>query len=68
MTHRQFFCIKCGCDWMTVLPDIDTCQMCYEKMTPDVLNSTALLIAQQIKEMYVNDPTQMATDVDCTTC
>jgi hypothetical protein len=27
--YRRFIC-KCGNDWMTVLPDIDTCQVCYD--------------------------------------
>jgi hypothetical protein len=27
-TYRRFIC-ACGADWMTVIPDIDTCQTCY---------------------------------------
>ena len=27
--YRRFIC-KCDNDWMTVLPDIDTCQVCYD--------------------------------------
>jgi hypothetical protein len=33
--YRQFRC-KCGCDWVTVLPDVDTCQVCYHLGTPDI--------------------------------
>ena len=33
--HRRFTC-KCGADWMTVLPDVDTCQRCYHMRQPDI--------------------------------
>lgn len=33
--YRQFRC-KCGRDWVTVLPDVDTCQVCYHLGTPDI--------------------------------
>lgn len=36
--HRQFLCVGCGCDWMTVLPDIKTCQVCYHMGQPDIVN------------------------------
>lgn len=34
--HRRFICANCGNDWMTVLPGIDTCQVCHHKATPDI--------------------------------
>lgn len=33
--HRRFTC-KCGTDWMTVLPGVDTCQVCYRMDQPDI--------------------------------
>lgn len=33
--HKRFTC-KCGADWMTVLPDVDTCQRCYHMGQPDI--------------------------------
>lgn len=35
--YRQFIC-KCGCDWVTALPDVDTCQVCYHLGQPDISN------------------------------
>jgi hypothetical protein len=36
--YRRFIC-KCDNDWMTVLPDIDTCQVCYDDQAhQDVAN------------------------------
>lgn len=35
--YRRFTC-KCGCDWMTILPDVDTCQVCYHLGQPDISN------------------------------
>jgi hypothetical protein len=34
--HRRFTCKGCGTDWMTVLPDADTCQACYHRGQPDI--------------------------------
>lgn len=34
--HRRFFCAGCGNDWMTVLPEIDTCQICYHRSQLDI--------------------------------
>jgi hypothetical protein len=34
--HRRFTCKGCGADWMTVMPDVDTCQVCYHRGQPDI--------------------------------
>lgn len=34
--RRRNFTCKCGADWMTVLPDVDTCQRCYNQGQPDI--------------------------------
>lgn len=36
MTYRRFLCSKCGRDWMTTLPGVDTCQVCYHKGQRDI--------------------------------
>ncbi len=34
--HRRYTCKCCGTDWMTVLPDVDTCQRCFNMDQPDI--------------------------------
>jgi len=34
--HRRFTCKGCGADWMTVLPDVETCQVCYHRGQRDI--------------------------------
>jgi hypothetical protein len=36
MKPRRFTCKGCGADWMTVLPDVETCQRCYHMGQPDI--------------------------------
>jgi hypothetical protein len=37
--HRRFTCKGCGADWMTVLPDVETCQQCFNIGQPDMPKS-----------------------------
>ena len=52
--YRRFIC-KCDNDWMTVLPDIDTCQVCYDDEAHQDIANWIKNIDQSDRALLSND-------------